>query len=146
LPVGKAATVAMYATHTRDVLSQCSSDRILPKDELCSCLWDVRWYLVPKSRGDSSPDLRPLVSSPACCQLITEKSSVSAEDRWSPLSFSCVPTNSDIQSVHGVSMVLSGLRVQMLWELQADTSEPLSPLPCLSAISDSFWRFPLTSL
>jgi hypothetical protein len=123
-----------------------SSDRILPKAELCSCLWPVRWYLLPKSKGDSSPDLRPLVLSPACCQHSTDKSRASAEDRWSLLSFSCVPTKSELHSVHGVSMVLSGLRVQMLWELQADTSEPLSPLPFLSALSDSFWKFPLTSL
>jgi hypothetical protein len=32
----------VYATVTTDVLSQCFSDKILPKAELCSCLWAVR--------------------------------------------------------------------------------------------------------
>jgi hypothetical protein len=36
--------------------------------------------------------------------------------------------------------------VQMLWELQSDSSGPLSPLPCLSTPSDSLWRFPTCSL
>jgi hypothetical protein len=57
-----------------DVLSQCSSDRILPKADLWSCLWPVRWYLFPRTREDLSPDLRPLVSSPASHQFNTNKS------------------------------------------------------------------------
>ena len=40
--VGKTGKRAVYATHTMDVLSQCSSDRILPKADLWSCLWPVR--------------------------------------------------------------------------------------------------------
>lgn len=72
--VEKAQVGTVYATDTMDILSQCSSDRILPKAELCSWVWAVRWYLLLQTRGDAIPDLRPLVLLPAPQQLSTHKS------------------------------------------------------------------------
>ena len=42
------------------------------------------------------------------------KASTWTEDRWSPLSFSCVPTNSEMY-VHGTSLILTGLSAIMYW-------------------------------
>ena len=57
------------------------------------------------------------------------KASTWTEDRWSPLSFSCVPTNSEMY-VHGASLILTGLSAIMDWWSVSfmQTREDHSPL------------------
>ena len=136
------------STVTTDVLSQCFSDGILPKAELCSCLWAVRWYLFPQSRGDSSPDLRLMFSSPFSYQLSTDKSK--HLNRGQMISSELLLCPHQLRNVCPWNLTDSywplchhGL---MVCELHADTWGPLSPLPCLSTPPISSRDFHLLSV
>lgn len=153
--VGKTAGRAIYATLSRDVLSQCSLDprllpKFLPEAELCSCLLAVRWYLLPRTREHSSPDLRHLVSSPASHQFNTNKSKCLSIGQMTFSDLSCVQTNSEMQSVHGVMVVFSGLSATFYRWSESFRQTPQATLtfslPANSCRLSccSFWRFPVT--